>query len=208
MHLFGLTGGIGSGKSAVAARLRQNGVPVIDADALAREVVKSGTPGLAAIVATFGEHVLLPDGELDRKRLASEVFADEDKRRRLNAIVHPLVTAATFARASELAAEGHPLACYEAALIVENGAADSFRPLIVVAAPEDVQVERAVRRDGANPDEVRARIRAQMPLAKKVAVADHVIENVGTRDELDAATDAVLAAIRAKIGVVRGPEGP
>ncbi len=107
----------------------------------------------------------------------------------------------TFKEASRLRDEGEALACYEAALIVENGLADMFRPLVVVAAPEDVQIARASQRDAASADEVRARIRAQMPLAEKIAVADHVIENTGTLADLERRTDEVLAAICAKLGV-------
>jgi dephospho-CoA kinase len=201
MHLFGLTGGIASGKSAVAARLRERGVPVIDADQLAREAVAKGSPGLAEVVKTFGDGVLAPDGSLDRKKLASEVFADDARRRALNAIVHPIVTMLTFKRAAELRDEGHPLACYEAALIVENGVADAFRPLVVVSSPEEVQVARACARDAAAEADVRARIRAQMPLADKVKVADFVIENDGSLEDLRRRTDDVLAAVCARLDV-------
>lgn len=201
MHLFGLTGGIASGKSAVAARLRARGLPVIDADVLAREAVAKGTEGLADVVAAFGRGVLTEGGVLDRKKVASLVFEDDAKRARLNAIVHPRVTALTLARAEELRARGEPLACYEAALIVENGVADAFRPLVVVAAPEDTQVARARARDAADEAEVRARIRAQMPLSEKVKVADYVIENTGTLEDLARRTDEVLEAICGALGV-------
>jgi dephospho-CoA kinase len=201
VHLFGLTGGIASGKSAVAARLRERGVPIIDADQLAREAVAPGTDGLAEIIKLFGEGALRPDGTLDRKKVAAEVFGDEDKRRALNAIVHPVVTMLTFEAASRLRDEGEALACYEAALIVENGVADAFRPLIVVSAPEGVQIARMCARDHATADEARARIRAQMPLADKIAVADFVIENTGTLDELHRRTDEVLAEICARLDV-------
>ncbi|MBX3225060.1 MAG: dephospho-CoA kinase [Labilithrix sp.] len=201
MHLFGLTGGIASGKSAVAARLAERGVPVIDADQLAREAVAKGTDGLAAVVRLFGDDVLLEDGALDRKKVAEAVFADADKRKALNAIVHPIVSTLTFKAASRLRDEGEALACYEAALIVENGVADALRPLIVVSAPEELQIERATARDGSTPDEARARIRAQMPLAEKVRAADFVIDNTGTRDELNRRTDEVLAAICARLEV-------
>jgi dephospho-CoA kinase len=201
MHLFGLTGGIASGKSAVAARLRERGVPVIDADQLAREAVAPGTDGLAAIVKLFGSDVLLADGTLDRKKVARAVFGDDEKRKALNAIVHPKVTALTFEAASRLRDAGEALACYEAALIVENGAADAFRPLVVVSAPEEIQVARAMARDRSTEDEARARIRAQMPLAEKVAVADYVIENTGTLADLNRRTDEVLEAIRTKLNV-------
>ena len=201
MHLFGLTGGIASGKSAVAARLAERGVPIIDADQLAREAGAAGTDGLAAVVKLFGADVLLTDGSLDRKKVAAAVFGDDAKRRALNAIVHPIVSTLTFKAASRLRDEGEALACYEAALIVENGVADAFRPLIVVSAPEEVQVARATARDRATEDEVRARIRAQMPLADKVAVADFVIDNTGSLAELNRRTDEVLAAICERLDV-------
>lgn len=201
MHLFGLTGGIASGKSAVARRLRARGVPVIDADELSREAVARGSAGLAAIVRAFGDGVLAEDGSLDRKRVASLVFGDDAKRRTLNAIVHPIVTMLTMQRAAELGASGEPLACYEAALIVENGAADAFRPLVVVAAPEETQVARASARDAATADDVRARIRAQMPLGEKVKAADFVIQNDGSLEDLHRKTDEVLAAICDRVGV-------
>jgi len=201
MHVFGLTGGIASGKSAVGKRLRARGVPVIDADVLARDAVAPGSQGLESVVRAFGEGVLSADGALDRKKLAAVVFGDDEKRRILNAIVHPIVTVLTMKRAGELGEAGEPLACYEAALIVENGVADAFRPLVVVSAPEDVQVARACARDAAAADEVRARIRAQMPLADKVKAADFVIENTGTLADLHARTDEVLAAICSRLGV-------
>lgn len=201
MHLFGLTGGIASGKSAVAARLRARGVPVIDADQLAREAVEPGTEGLAELVAAFGDGILLPDGSLDRKALARVAFGDDALRKKLNAIVHPRVTMLTMQRAAELGAKGEPLACYEAALIVENGVADAFRPLVVVAAPEATQLARACARDAAQEDEIRARIRAQMPLDTKIAAADFVIHNDGTLDDLGRKTDEVLGAICTRLGV-------
>jgi dephospho-CoA kinase len=203
VHLFGLTGGIASGKSAVAARLRERGVPVIDADELAREAVAVGTDGLRAVVKLFGREaeVLLPDGSLDRKKVASAVFGDDEKRRQLNAIVHPIVSMLTFKRASKLRDEGEALVCYEAALIVENGVADAFRPLIVVSAPEELQVARTVQRDGSTADEARARIRAQMSLANKVKAADFVIDNTGSLTDLERRTDEVLAEICARFDV-------
>ncbi|MGK3983302.1 dephospho-CoA kinase [Sorangium sp. So ce136] len=196
--LFGLTGGLGSGKSTVAARFRAQGLPVIDADALAREVVAKGTEGLDEVVRAFGPEVLLPDGSLDRARVAAVVFADPGKRRQLNAIVHPRITALTLDRAAALEAHGEPLACYEAALLVENRVVDAFRPLVVVAVPEAVQVARAMARDGATEDEVRARLAAQLPLSSKVAVADYVIENSGDRAATERQADEVLASIRAR----------
>ncbi len=209
MHLFGLTGGIASGKSTVAARLRARGVPVIDADEVAREVVAVGTAGLRAIVEAFGEGVLGPDGTLDRKELGRIAFADDAARRRLNAITHPLIGQRTAERAAELGRSGEPLACYEAALLVENGLAEMFRPLVVVACPESVQVARLRARDGVSEDDARARIRAQMPLAQKVAAADDVIDTSGSLADVARQTDEVLARVCARLGldVARYPRG-
>jgi dephospho-CoA kinase len=201
VHLFGLTGGIASGKSTVAARLRARGVPVIDADEVAREVVAAGTPGLQAVVEAFGASVLDRDGALDRKALGQVVFADGGARRRLNAILHPLIGQRTAERAAALESQGEPLACYEAALLVENGLAAMFRPLVVVACDEGVQLARLRARDGLSEEEARARIAAQKPLAEKVAVADHVIDTSGTLAEVSARTDEVLRAVCLGAGV-------
>ncbi|MEO6420972.1 MAG: dephospho-CoA kinase [Polyangiaceae bacterium] len=208
MHLFGLTGGLASGKSAVAARLRIRGVPVIDADLLAREVVTKGSSGLADIVEAFGPEVLDAEGSLDRRALAALVFSDEKKRKTLNAITHPRIAELGMERARELSERGEPLAAYEAALLVENGLESAFRPLVVVAAPPDVQLARAVARDGSDEDEARARLAAQMPLDQKIAAADFVIENASTLAALSQRTDEVLAAICERVGVdpARYPE--
>lgn len=196
MIFFGLTGGIASGKSSVGQRFRERGVPVIDADRVARDVVEPGSEGLAAVVESFGAGVLARDGTLDRKALASVAFADDDARRRLNAILHPRIAARTAQLAAELAAAGERFACYEAALLVENGVADAFRPLVLVAAPEAEQVRRAVARDALTVAEAEARIRAQMPLAAKRQVADHVIENDRDLAHLRDQADRVLDLIR------------
>ncbi len=201
MRLFGLTGGIASGKSAVAARFRERGVPIIDADQLARAVVAPGTPGLASVVEAFGADVLDADGALDRKRLASRVFAEPPARGRLNAIVHPLIAAATAEATARLEAAGAPLACYEAALLVENGVADAFRPLIVVSLPHELQLERAMARDGATETEVQARLDAQAPLQVKLDAADLVIDNSSTREALCAAADATLDQVLTMLGM-------
>ncbi|MDI3287529.1 dephospho-CoA kinase [Polyangium sp. 15x6] len=195
---FGLTGGIACGKSTVAARLREQGVQVIDADVVARQAVAPGTSGLTEIVKLFGEGVLRHDGTLDRGKLGAIVFGDEEKRRALNRILHPRIGARTMMLAQELAQRGEPLACYEAALLVENGLQDAFRPLVVVTAPEEVQVQRTMVRDGLDEKAARARIRAQMPVAEKVKVADYVIDTSGTMEQTIQRADEVLAAIRAK----------
>lgn len=201
MHLFGLTGGIASGKSTVAARLRKRGVPIVDADALAREIVTPGSEGLRAVVDAFGTGVLGPDGALDRKALGRIVFADPVARRKLDAMTHPRIARLALERAAEHALTGEPLVCYEAALLVENGMADAFRPLVVVACPPEVQLARVLARGGTTREEALARMAAQKPLAEKVAVADHVIDTSGSLEDNARRTDEVLAAICAKLGI-------
>ena len=196
--LFGLTGGIACGKSTVAGRFRDAGITVIDADQIARQAVAPGASGLSEIIKHFGKEVLRPDGTLDRAKLGAVVFGNEDKRKTLNRILHPRIAGRTMEAAQELANRGEPMACYEAALLVENGAADSFRPLVVVVAPEATQIERIIKRDRLNETDARARIAAQMPMADKIAVADYVIDTGGTMDETLQQADDVVAKIRAK----------
>lgn len=204
VRLFGLTGGIASGKSTVARRFRERRVPVLDADVIAREIVAPGTDGLAALVDAFGPSIVGADGELDRKALAAIAFADPAARGTLNAITHPRIAMATQAATARLAERGEPVACYEAALLVENGVADMFRPLVVVAADEATQLARAMARDAASEADVRARLAAQMPLAQKTAKADFVITNDGTQAQLIARADEVLDAVLAQLGVDPG----
>lgn len=195
MEVLGLTGGIACGKTAVARMFLDRGVPVVDADVVARDVVAVGTEGLDAVVAAFGRDVLAPDGSLDRKRLGQRVFSDEAARKTLNGILHPRIGAESMARLAALMSEGHGFALYDAALLVENGTHTSFAGLIVVTARPEVQLARLMERDGATEAEARARIDAQWPLAKKVAVATHVIDNSGTRARLEARTLEVYAEL-------------
>ena len=197
LRVFGLTGGIGSGKSTVAALLRDRGVPVVDVDALAREAVAKGSAGFAQVVQAFGSAVLDAKGELDRKRLGALVFGNVEDRRRLNAITHPIVQQLSQQRFAALDGQGVELAAYDVPLLFEVGLDHVMRPVVVVDASEATQVERVVRRDGLSEDEARARIRAQLPLAEKRARADYVIENDGTPEQLAAQVDAVLARLRA-----------
>jgi len=210
VHVFGLTGGFATGKSSVVARLRARGVPVVEADVLAREVVEPGTPGLAAVVQAFGSDMLGADGALDRKRLGKLVFGDTEARARLEALLHPLIRALQKTRLAEFAARGEPLACYEAPLLVEVGLTNELRPLVVVVASEAAQVARAKSRDGLDENGTRARLAAQRSLDEKRALADYVIENTGSLAELSDATDRVLDAICEKLGIsaARYPKPP
>ncbi|GAA4371526.1 dephospho-CoA kinase [Actinomadura verrucosospora] len=193
MLKVGLTGGIGSGKSEVSRRLRGHGAVVIDADRIAREVVEPGTPGLAAVVAEFGEDVLLPDGALDREKVGRIVFADPDRLAALNAIVHPLVGE----RMQELmdAAPADAVVVYDVPLLAENGLAGMYDEVVVVDAPEEVQLDRLVARRGMTEEDARARMAAQASRADRRAVATHVIDNSGTLADLKTQVDALWASL-------------
>jgi dephospho-CoA kinase len=184
----GLTGGIGAGKSAVARLLARHGAAVIDADAIAREVVGPDTPGLAAVLAEFGPEVRRDDGGLDRARLASIVFADEAARGRLNAIVHPLVAQ----RTARLLAAAPPdaVVVHDVPLLAENGLAGQYDLVLVVEAPQAARLARLVER-GVGLHDARARMASQATDADRRAVADVVISNGGTLEDLAAAVDAV-----------------
>jgi dephospho-CoA kinase len=196
VRLFGLTGNIGAGKSVVARLLAGAGIPVVDADRLAREVVEPGQPALEEIAARFGKTVLQPDGRLDRKALAAVVFNDPAQRLSLNAIVHPRIAQASAARLAELSAAGHELAIYEAALIVENRLDEAMNGLIVVVAPEDVQLARLVVRDGMTEAEARARFAAQLPVAEKLKRATFVIDNRGSLADLESQVAQLVSRLR------------
>jgi dephospho-CoA kinase len=187
---IGLTGGIGSGKSTVAALLAERGAVIVDADRIAREVVEPGTAGLAAVVAAFGDGVVGPDGGLDRPALAAVVFADPQARARLDGIVHPLVRA----RAAELAAAAPPDAVlvHDIPLLVETGQAGRYDLVLVVRADLGTRVARLEER-GMTEDDARARIAAQATDEQRAAVADVVLDNSGTREELVAQLDRFWA---------------
>ncbi|WP_442935277.1 dephospho-CoA kinase [Micromonospora sp. CPCC 206061] len=189
MLTIGLTGGIGAGKSAVASRLAARGALLVDSDRLAREVVAAGTPGLAAVVAAFGDGVLGPDGELDRPALGTRVFGDEAARRRLEAIVHPRVRE----RSVELTAAAPPdaIVLNDVPLLAEVGLAPAYHLVIVVEADEATRVERLVRDRGMPAPQARARIAAQAGDADRRAVADVLLRNDATLDDLAARVDAL-----------------
>jgi dephospho-CoA kinase len=195
VRVFGLTGGIGSGKSTVAERLRARGIPVVNADDLARVAVAPGSAGLSRVADYFGPSVLTPGGELDRAELGKIVFSDAEARRTLDSIIHPIVRQLAAERFRELAERGEPLACYEVPLLYEVGLDRTYHPVLVVSAPLAQREQRIAQRDGFDPRQVAARIAAQMPLEDKVRRADYVIDNAGTREELIEATDAVLSAL-------------
>jgi len=191
MLRVGLTGGIGAGKSTVAARLAEHGAVVIDADAIAREVVEPGTPGLAELAEAFGREILTPHGELDRQALAAKAFSDEESRKRLNAIVHPKIGA----RTAELTAAAAPdaILVHDVPLLVENGIGALYHLTIVVDAPVETRVRRLVESRGMAEQDARARIAAQADETRRRAVADVWLDNSGQPDVILAEVDRLWA---------------
>ena len=192
----GLTGGVASGKSTVSAILAELGAVVIDADLIAREVVARGTPGLDAVVAEFGPELLTAEGDLDRPAMGALVFGDADARKRLEAIIHPLV----HARSAELEAEAgdHAVVVHDIPLLAEVGRAGSFDEVIVVDAPADLQVSRMVDERAWTREDAESRIAAQATREDRLAIATHVIDNTGTLEDLRARVVEIYAALAAR----------
>jgi len=190
----GLTGGIGSGKSEVSKRLAAQGAVIIDADAIAREVVAPGTDGLAEVVEAFGKEILRADGELDRPRLGDIVFADPALRGKLNAIVHPRVGA----RMAELERGAGPgaIVVHDVPLIAESGLAGGYDLVVVVDVPPRIQVERLVRYRGMTREQAQARMAAQASREQRLAIAGIVIDNSGSLAELDRQVGDLWAELR------------
>ncbi len=198
--LVGLTGGIATGKSTVSALLRRLGCEIIDADLLAREVVEAGQPALAQIVAEFGRDVVTADGALDRKKLGAIVFADPERRRRLEAITHPAIRERFQARLDELAANGFKgIVVFDAAVMIESGNYKNMDRLVVVVTDEATQMARLHARDGTGDAENRRKIASQMPLAEKAKLADYVIDNSGTREETAEQVRRVFATLMSEL---------
>ncbi|MFI0905052.1 dephospho-CoA kinase [Streptomyces sioyaensis] len=194
MVKVGLTGGIGAGKSEVSRLLASYGAVIVDADKIAREVVEPGTPGLAAVVEEFGDGVLAPDGTLDRPKLGGIVFADPEKLKALNAIVHPLVGA----RSAELEAAAGPdaVVVHDVPLLTENGLAPLYDLVVVVDAAPQTQLDRLVRLRGMAEDEAKSRMAAQATREQRLAAADLVIDNNGPLEALEPQVRAVWERLR------------
>ncbi|HYJ77194.1 MAG TPA: dephospho-CoA kinase [Actinomycetes bacterium] len=202
----GLTGGIGSGKSEVARLLAGHGAVVVDADLLAREAVAPGTPGLAAVVAEFGPGVLAEDGSLDRPALGRVVFADPARRAVLEGIVHPYVRR----RSAEIAA-GTPegaVVVHDVPLLVEAGLADRYDLVVVVDVDEETQVRRLTTVRGMSGDDARARISAQADRAARLAVADLVVTNDGSLEDLRRRVDELWVELSGRASSTRDLDGP
>nr|WP_207208851.1 dephospho-CoA kinase [Nocardioides oleivorans] len=192
----GLTGGVASGKSTVSALFAELGAVVVDADLIAREVVARGTPGLADVVSEFGAELLTDEGDLDRPAMGRLVFADPDARKRLEAIIHPLV----HRRSAQLEAEApaDAVVVHDIPLLAEGARAGSFDAVVVVDVPQDVQVARMVGDRGWSLADAESRIAAQATREQRRAIATHVIDNTGTLDELRARVAEIHAELAAR----------
>jgi dephospho-CoA kinase len=188
MFRIALTGGIASGKSAVATLFEARGVPVVDSDVIAREIVAPGTPALEAIRVRFGDAVLLPDGSLDRRALREQVFADPAARRDLEAITHPAIRERMQAWSRTAAG---PYQIHMIPLLAEGGGRRDFNRVLVVDCPEELQIQRVMQRDGVDANSARNVLAAQASRAERLAIADDVIVNDGDRDKLSQDVDAL-----------------
>lgn len=191
-----LTGGIGTGKSAVARILRDMGVSVIDADEAVRAVQAPGAEGLRRLVEAFGPSILTERGELDRGRMAAVVFADPKARRRVEEIIHPLVREWMAARHVEALQRGADIIVHDIPLLYESRGPEGFDAVLLVYAPEDVQLRRLVQLRGMREEDARARIAAQLPIEEKRRRAPYVIENTGSLDDLREAVRRVWSEVR------------
>ena len=193
----GLTGGLASGKSTIAAGLSARGIPVRDADRMVHDLYEPGASGSLAIAEAFGPEFLLADGSVDRPKLSSYVFHDREALGRLNGLIHPLVRDEQAAWFRELERKGEPLGVIEATLLVETGGRERFDVLVAVSAPADVRLQRAIRRSGeTDPNLFVQRMAAQFPDAAREEVADIVVRTDGTKEELESKIDALAAELK------------
>lgn len=195
--LVGLTGGIGSGKSAVADILRKKGLAIIDADKLSREVVAPGSPALQEIVALAGSEVLNPDGKLNRHELRHRIFNDPSLREKVEGIMHPRIRKLGRERADALFKQGNNLVLYEAPLLIEAGNYQHLDAIIGVRAKDELRIERIMKRDGISREEAEKAIASQMPQEKKMQYCDYVIQNDSTLADLEGWVEAVLRQLYA-----------
>lgn len=187
-YVVGITGGIGSGKSAVTARLEKRGITVVDADVVSRVIVEPGRPALAAIAHHFGQTILLPDGNLDRAALRTQVFADEEQRHWLEKLTHPLIAEEIVA---QLAASESPYTLLSSPLLLETAQSGLTQCVVVVDVTEELQVSRTMNRDSNDEAQVRRIIEAQMKREQRLKLADIVIDNSTTLAALDRAVDTL-----------------
>ncbi|OQW47286.1 MAG: hypothetical protein A4S09_15950 [Proteobacteria bacterium SG_bin7] len=196
MKWIGLTGGIGSGKSTVAEILRNNGIDVIDADAVAREVTEKSGPGFGPVVSAFGKEVVNLQGGLDRRRLGEIVFSDKKKLEKLEGILHPLVKERVAKLRTDLEKKGKRFAVYDVPLLFEKNMQGQFSDIIVVSCSVETQVMRSLARGTLEEKEIRSRISAQIPLSQKVKNANYVIANEGTREDLEEQVEELVKKLK------------
>lgn len=197
--ILGLTGGIATGKSTVTGMLRERGIPVIDADQIAREVVEPGKPAYEAIVRHFGRDILLEDGEINRKKLGEIVFSDEAERQKLNAIVHPEVRRVMREEAEAAEANGADIVFMDIPLLFESKLQYMVEKIVLVYAPADMQLARMMERDELEEEQAQKRLKAQFPIDQKKKDADFLIDNSTTREETERQVEKLLAELRAEL---------
>lgn len=193
---FGLTGSIACGKSTVSKYLQAEGIPLVDADLVAREVVVVGSPGLQQVVDAFGPEYLAEDGSMDRKKLGAHVSANKESLALINRIMYPLIKSEATRQIQSYHDQGHDLVGYDAALIIESGNKDKFRPLIVVWAEAETQIERLIKRNSIDRETALVWISLQLSSDEKAKHADYILRTNGTHEELRIQTLDVLDQIR------------
>jgi dephospho-CoA kinase len=205
MAVYGLTGGIGAGKSTVCGLLQEHGVTVMAGDEVGRQVVEPGSPGLAAIVAAFGPEVLDHAGTLNRRILGTLVFGDAARRRQLEDILHPLIKQRSRALFAELTHAGVPIIVYESALLFETGRHHEMQGTILVTASQVQRVARVQQRDGCTAAEVWARMQAQMDETEKRRLADYILDNNGDMQNLSRQVQVLVTTLRHAVSEVSSP---
>lgn len=199
-YRVGLTGSIASGKSTVARRLKDRGIPVIDLDKVGHEVLRRRHEAFEPVVAAFGDGILGEDGEIDRRKLGALVFQDPAARERLNQIMHPRIREEEARRAAAMAEAGVPAVVTEAALLVETGQRDRFDFFVVVGCSPEIQVARIMKRDGGSAEDAKRKIEAQLSFEQKRVKADFVIDTSGEREQTLAEADRLAEEIKARAG--------
>jgi len=196
MSVYGLTGGIGVGKSTVANIFQESGIPVVLADDVGRQVAAKGSDGLAEIVSSFGADILDANGELDRRKLGTLIFNNPDRRRQLEGILHSRVRDLSQELFRNLEQVGNQIVIYESALLYETQRHTEMRGVILVTASEEQRIARVRSRDGSDEEDVRKRIRAQMDEEEKLGLADHIVDNSGDLQALHSNVSSLISELR------------
>lgn len=196
---IGLTGGIATGKSTVSRMLQARGVHVVDADVIARDVMNPGQPLLGAVASRFGAEFLLPEGGLDRRRMAEHIFNRPEERAALNAIVHPAIRAEIRRQVDEReATDPNAIVAADIPLLYESGLEELYERIVVVYVPRELQLTRLIRRDGLSPEQAQSRLNAQLDIEDKKRRADYVIDNSGTPEETERQVASLLESLESR----------